>query len=196
MSAKPLLIHTRWTEKMERRWLSKPMQTMFTLCKPTLTNTGTIFSIYTRSNRLGPDPDPADHLKYRPEPVRVPGRVPGPRVLGPPWRPLIRTRSARLLNSFFPQAVRALNSDHPAPLWNPHADPYPPEHGPPPPPPPPPPTSPNLTTPKKKTVWLFVQFKCATHRWVGLLQTTCSNTLFSMRTRHFFLHCYVYTIPQ
>ncbi len=35
----------------------------------------------TRSNRLGPDPDPADHLKYRPEPVRVPGRVPGPRVL-------------------------------------------------------------------------------------------------------------------
>ncbi len=24
----------------------------------------------TRSNRLGPDPDPADHLKYRPKPVR------------------------------------------------------------------------------------------------------------------------------
>ncbi len=24
----------------------------------------------TRSNRLGPDPDPADHLKYRPEPYR------------------------------------------------------------------------------------------------------------------------------
>ncbi len=36
---------------------------------------------WTRSNRLGPDPDPADHLKYRP--VRVPGRV-----SGPPWRPL------------------------------------------------------------------------------------------------------------
>ncbi len=35
----------------------------------------------TRSNRLGPDPDPADHLKYRPEPERVPGRVPGSRVL-------------------------------------------------------------------------------------------------------------------
>ncbi len=33
----------------------------------------------TRSNRLGPDPDPADHLKYRPEPERVPG---------PLWRPL------------------------------------------------------------------------------------------------------------
>ncbi len=44
----------------------------------------------TRSNRLGPDPDPADLLKYRPEPVRVPGRVPGPRVSGPPWRPLPR----------------------------------------------------------------------------------------------------------
>ncbi len=28
----------------------------------------------------------------------------------------IRARSTRLLNSFFPQAVRALNSDHPAPL--------------------------------------------------------------------------------
>ncbi len=39
----------------------------------------------TRSNILGPDPDPADHLKYRPEPVRVPG----PRVSGPPWRPLL-----------------------------------------------------------------------------------------------------------
>ncbi len=38
----------------------------------------------TRSNRLGPDPDPADLLKYRPEPVRVLG----PRVSGPPWRPL------------------------------------------------------------------------------------------------------------
>ncbi len=31
----------------------------------------------------------------------------------------IRARSARLLNSFFPQAVRALNSNPPAPLWNP-----------------------------------------------------------------------------
>ncbi len=31
----------------------------------------------------------------------------------------IRAHSARLLNSFFPQAVRALNSNHPALLWNP-----------------------------------------------------------------------------
>ncbi len=48
-----------------------------------------ITSLGTRSNRLGPDPDPTDHFIYRPEPVRVPGRVPGPRVSGPPWRPLV-----------------------------------------------------------------------------------------------------------
>ncbi len=30
----------------------------------------------------------------------------------------IRARSARLLNSFSPQSVRALNSNHPAPHWN------------------------------------------------------------------------------
>ncbi len=42
----------------------------------------------------------------------------------------IRARSARLLNSFFPQAVRALNSHHTAPLWNPkqHPPPPPPYH--------------------------------------------------------------------
>ncbi len=45
----------------------------------------------TRSNRLGPDPDPDDHLKYRPEPVRIPG----PRVSGPPWRPLEYTVDER-----------------------------------------------------------------------------------------------------
>lgn len=33
----------------------------------------------------------------------------------------IRAHSARLLNSFFPQAVRALNFSHPSPLWNPPA---------------------------------------------------------------------------
>ncbi len=38
----------------------------------------------------------------------------------------IRARSARLLNSFFPQAVRALNSHHTAPLWNPKQHPQPP----------------------------------------------------------------------
>ncbi len=71
----------------------------------------------------------------------------------------IRARSARLLNSFFPQAVRALNSDHPTPLWNPMQTPYLLKHGPPPPP--------NLTSSKKILWTFFVQFKCATHRWVG-----------------------------
>ncbi len=59
----------------------------------------------------------------------------------------IRARSARLLNRFFPQAVRALNSNYPAPLWNPmqtptswnmdHLTPSLSKH------------PPNLTTPKK-----------------------------------------------
>ncbi len=70
------------------------------------------------------------------------------------------------------------------------ANPYLLKHGPYPP-------SKHLTTPKKKTVnFFFVQFKCATHRWVGLYKTTCSNTLSSMRTRHFSSHCCVYTISQ
>ncbi len=43
----------------------------------------------------------------------------------------IRARSARLLNSFFPQAVRALNSNHTAPLWNPKQPPKTPLHNPP-----------------------------------------------------------------
>ncbi len=53
---------------------------------------------------------------------------------------------------------------------------------------PPPPLSkhpPNLTTPKKKTVWnLFVQFKCATHRWVGLYKPPVV-THSPLCTRHF-----------
>ncbi len=90
----------------------------------------------------------------------------------------IRARSARLLNSFFPQAVRALDS-------NPHANPYILKHG-----PPPLQTPPNHTTPKKKkrkkTVWIFfVQFKVCYTQVSGPIQTTCSNTLSSMRTRHF-----------
>ncbi len=43
------------------------------------------------------------------------------------WFRSIRARSARLLNSFFPQAVRALNSNPPAPLWNPIKKKLPPE---------------------------------------------------------------------
>ncbi len=64
----------------------------------------------TRSNKLGPDPDPTDHLKYRPEPVRVPG----PRVSGPPWRPLVRgpntlqprPRDRIEVKRIFPQQLR------------------------------------------------------------------------------------------
>ncbi len=75
----------------------------------------------------------------------------------------IRARSARLLNSFFPQAVRALNSDHPTPLWNPMQTPTSWNMD-------PPPTLPPLPHQRKKMnffFFFFVQFKCATHRWVG-----------------------------
>ncbi len=65
----------------------------------------------------------------------------------PSGRRYRRACSARLLNSFFPQAVRALKSDHPAPLWNPMQTPTSWNIDPPPPPP-------NLTTPKKKN-WTF-----------------------------------------
>ncbi len=47
-------------------------------------------------------------------------------------------------------------------------------------------TPPNLTTPKKKTVWnFFVQFKVCYTQVSGPVQTTCSNTLSSICTRHF-----------
>ncbi len=69
----------------------------------------------------------------------------------------IRARSARLLNSFFPQAVRALNSTHPVPLWNPIQTPYLLKHGPSPPPP-------NLTISQEKTVKIFCAIQSATHR--------------------------------
>ncbi len=59
----------------------------------------------------------------------------------------IRARSTRLLNSFFPQAVRALNSDHPAPLWNLIHNPIPPWNQ----NTPPPPTTPHHTTPHHTT---------------------------------------------
>ncbi len=91
----------------------------------------------------------------------------------------IRARSARLLNNFFPQAVRALNSEHPAPLWNPIQNPYLLKHAPPSKHPPP-----NLTSSKKKLWTFFVQFKCATHRWVGLYKPPVV-THSSLCTRHF-----------
>ncbi len=89
----------------------------------------------------------------------------------------IRARSARLLNSFFPQAVRALNSDHPRPPLKPHANPYPLKHGPPPPPQP-------YHTKEKTVNFFFVQFKCATHRWVGLYKPPVV-THSPLCTRHF-----------
>ncbi len=93
----------------------------------------------------------------------------------------ISSRSARLLNIFFSQAVRALNSNHPPPSETP-CKPLPPETW----TTPPLQTPPNLTTPKKKTVWNFsVQFKVCYTQVSGPVQTTCSNTLSSMRTRHF-----------
>ncbi len=70
----------------------------------------------------------------------------------------IRACSARLLNSFFPQAVRALNSNHPAPLWNPIKIPPPP---------------------------FFEQFKVCYTQVSGPVKTTCSNTLSSIRTTNF-----------
>ncbi len=63
-------------------------------------------------------------------------------------------RSARLLNSFFPQAVRALNSKHP------------------------PPPQPYLI--KEKTVNFFCAIQVCYTQVSGPVQTTCSNTLSSM----------------
>ncbi len=74
-----------------------------------------------------------------------------------------------------------------------HANPYLLKHGPSH-PPPPLQTPPNLTTPKKKTFFCAIQV-CYT-QVSGPGQTTCSNTLSSMRTGHFSSHCCVYTIPQ
>ncbi len=70
-----------------------------------------------------------------------------------------------LLNSFFPQAVRALNSNHTAPLWNPKQ-------------PPPPPTPYHISG---KTVNFYL---CGI-QVSGPAQATCSNTLSSACTRHF-----------
>ncbi len=78
----------------------------------------------------------------------------------------IRARSARLLNSFFPQAVRALNSNHTAPLWNPKQ---------------PPPHTHTLPHLRKK----LLNFYFCAIQVSGPAQATCSNTLSSTCTRHF-----------
>ncbi len=92
----------------------------------------------------------------------------------------IRARSARLLNSFFPQAVRALNSNYPAPLWNPMQAPTSWNMDPPPPSPSPSP-SPSPNTPPKKKLWtLFCVIQVCYTQVSGPVQTTCSNSLSSM----------------
>ncbi len=81
----------------------------------------------------------------------------------------------RLLNSFSPGCESPeLNS--PAPLWNPKQTPYHLKHGPPP---------PNLTTSWKKLWIFFVQLEVCYTQVSGPVQTTCSNTLSSIHTRHF-----------
>ncbi len=73
----------------------------------------------------------------------------------------IRTRSARLLNSFFPQAVIALNSTQPAPLWNPIQTP------------PPTPTPWTLPHHRTKAVKLF----CAIQSVLHTDEWACTNPL-------------------
>ncbi len=71
----------------------------------------------------------------------------------------------------------------PRPPLKTHANPYLLKHGPPPPLSKHPPTLPHQ---RKKTVWnFFVQFKVCYTQVSGPVQTTGSNTLSSMRTRHF-----------
>ncbi len=93
----------------------------------------------------------------------------------------IRACSARLLNSFFPQAVRALNSHHTAPLWNPKLTP--------------PTPPPNHITGKNCETFISVQFKCATHRWAGLHKPPVAthSPLHALDT---FTHHCVSIIPQ
>ncbi len=112
----------------------------------------------------------------------------------PTWYRSIRARSARLLKSFFPQAVRAFNSNHLTPLWNLihnpsswNQDPPPPSHH----------TTPHHTT---CTTWKLLKTsrtlcnsECATHRWVGWTNHLQKHTLFlPICTRHFLINtpCY------
>ncbi len=83
----------------------------------------------------------------------------------------------------FPPGCESPELRSPRPLWNPTQTPTPWNMDTPPPP------SPNtpLTLPhqRKKTVNFFVQFKVCYTQVSGPVQTTCSKTLSSMRTRHF-----------
>ncbi len=89
----------------------------------------------------------------------------------------------------FPPGCESPEPKSPRPPLKPHAHPYLLKHGPS--SPLPLQTPPNLTTPKKKLCAIQVCYTQVS----GPVQTTCSNTLSSMRTRHF-SHTAVYTIPQ
>ncbi len=93
----------------------------------------------------------------------------------------IRARSARLLNSFFPRLWEPWTQITPPSSETP-CKPLPPETSP---SPPPLQTPPNLTTPKKKLCELLCAIQVCYTQVSGPVQTTCSNTLSSMRTRHF-----------
>ncbi len=84
----------------------------------------------------------------------------------------IRARSARLLNSFSP-GCESPEPKSPRPPSETPCTPLPPETW----------TTPQpYHTKEKNCVKLFLyNSKCATHRWVGLYKTTCSNTLSSIR---------------
>ncbi len=74
-----------------------------------------------------------------------------------------------------------MNSDHPAPLWNPMQTPTSWNMDPLPSPPLPPRQTPsNLTTPKKKLWTFFCAIQVCYTQVSGPVQTTCSNTLSSM----------------
>ncbi len=78
----------------------------------------------------------------------------------------IRAYSARLLNSFFPQAVRALNSTHSPLSETPIQTPYLLKHG-------SSHTHPNLTTSRKKTLTLFCAIRSVLHTG----EWACTNHL-------------------
>ncbi len=86
----------------------------------------------------------------------------------------IQSPLCQTAQQLFPPGCESPELKSPRPPLKPHANPYLLKHGP---PPFPSPNTPNLTTPKKKTVWnFFVQFKVCYTQVSGPVQTTCSNT--------------------
>ncbi len=91
-----------------------------------------------------------------------------------------QSRSARLLNSFFPEAVRALNSTHPPLSETPYKPPtsWNMDHH--------PPTTSNLPHQRKNSDTFLCSSKCASHRWVGLHKppVVTHSPLFALDTFH------------